>query len=157
MRHSLMLGGLVLLLVATTATADTKSGKTNPDKLVTYEVVSLFGGTMNATLTWQKKSAELFVVMVCELGVDALEWGVSASFEDRIQRLDTGVPPLVLCLYGISSFSGASKFYFNVQESSDAFPSSSRSRGALRLRQAAPSRELIEMAARVRATSRTRR
>ena len=111
-----------LVVVAAPLSADTRSGKVNPSKDFFYEVFSFFGGQMNATLTWQKKGASLFMVMVCGDGVTTLEWGVAAADQDRTQRLDVGVLTGLSCVIGVSSFSGASKFYLNVQETSDADP-----------------------------------
>ena len=111
-----------LVLVTAPLSADTRSGKVNPSKDFFYEVFSFFGGQMNATLTWQKKSAQLFLVMVCGDSVTTLDWGVAASEQDRTQRLDVGVLPGLSCVIGVSTFSGASKFYLNVQETSDADP-----------------------------------
>ena len=104
-RRPILFPALALVLILSASASYATSARAT----VNGNVSKFFGFTMPAdggaeiTLTWNQNHADLFVIMACGAGADALEYS-SIATENRAVRLDAGLIGGLDCAIGIASF-----------------------------------------------------
>ena len=82
------------------------------------------------SLSWTKRSADMFVVLSCFIDGEEIIFGTGAAIQDRIQRIEAGAFGDA-CFIGVSSFSGSSAFRLSVESGvGDVLSMSSKTQSA---------------------------
>jgi len=106
-----LLAVVLLTALALPAAAETFQANVPNGGIRTIGIINLTPGQAVITLTWARKSTDLDLILDC----DGETWGISASTEERSERLEVGLFGGQTCTLGIVSFSGASRFWANIQ------------------------------------------
>ncbi len=106
---------LMTLLLATVSTAATTvKSRVGPNGEKSWAFIPFGDGQTLITLSWSKRSADMFVVLSCVIDGDEIIFGTGAAIQDRIQRIESGAFGDT-CFVGVSSFSGSSAFRLSVE------------------------------------------
>lgn len=105
---------LTFALAAPSSAATTVKSKVGPSGERVWGFVPFGDGQTLITLTWNRRSADMFVLLSCSVDGELLTFGLGAAFQDRIQRIEAGVFGEA-CTIAVSSFSGSSPFQLSVE------------------------------------------
>ena len=110
-----LIGCLATLLLSTPlVAATTVEGSVNASNERVWSFVPFGDGQTLITLSWGKKNADLFVVLICTSDSVSDVFGVGAAFQDRVQRVEAGAFGEV-CSIAVASFKGSSSFRLSVE------------------------------------------
>ena len=112
---------LIMLTICLPVYATTVKGSASVNREALWAVMladPTGGAQVSVTLSWTKASADLFVLVVCDVGITEIFGAGSAPDMDRVQRVEAGVFGTV-CGFGVASFKGGSKFTLSVLDAAD--------------------------------------
>jgi len=116
LRTVLAIACVALFAVPQSSFAGTVTGKANGSSPKIYVFTADDSGQVLLTLTWQKSSADLFM-LVLDTDADPLVWCIGAALQSRTQRCDFGALGGLQYVIGVQSFNSSTKFQLNVQSS----------------------------------------
>jgi hypothetical protein len=105
---------MTLLLASSISAATTVKSKVGPNGEKSWGFIPFGDGQTLISLTWSKRSADMFVVLSCLIDGEEIIFGTGAAIQDRIQRIEAGAFGDA-CFIGVSSFSGSSPFRLSVE------------------------------------------
>ncbi len=138
-RTGLSLLALSLLLSASVASADTRTGNANRRSVQSWSFVAGGTGQMQIIVNWTNTNARLLLLVLC--GVDEpLVYGVASGSVNRLGMVQFAAPPGVPCLAGVSAVRGSSAYRIHfLRDESATSTSQGRSPLALDIAEANPS------------------
>ena len=110
---------LVVVLAASSAFADTKTGNANATSFARYSFTMPADGEFNATVVWTNSNVDIVWILVCGSGSNSFIVANGLGFQDRIAHLTVGIPGGIPCTLYITTVSGATPFRLHVQDSVD--------------------------------------
>jgi hypothetical protein len=154
MKRRIVLAVSALLALAVPATALTFKGNVPNGGTRTLGIGTLVSGNFLFTLAWSKPAADLDLILDC----GGESFGMSVSTEQQFERLEVGLFAGIDCTLVVSSFSGGSKFWVNLQFTGDNIASSAPEGRSMAIRSVSPESvpELRERARSVSALKRQR-
>ena len=114
MKHTAIALLITLLLATASSAATTVKSKVGPNGEKSWGFIPFGDGQTLITLSWSKRSADMFVVLSCVIDGEEIIFGTGAALQDRIQRIEAGAFGDV-CFIGVSTFSGSSPFRLSVE------------------------------------------
>jgi len=105
---------LALLLLTSTAFADTRTGVAKRPNLQLWSFFHLGSAETKITVSWTKKSSNVVVILVC--GSDPATFGIAAGGLDNYAEIVAGPTPNTSCLVGVGATSGPNtpfRIHFN--------------------------------------------
>ena len=114
MKNIILIFTLFLVLALPLSAATTVKGKVGSSGEKVWAFVPQGDGQTSVTLTWSKKSADMFVALDCTVDGELVSLGLGAAARDRVQRIEAGTFGEA-CTIAVSSFSGSSAFELIVQ------------------------------------------
>lgn len=111
---TLLVAMTFVALAATPITAATTvKGKIGDGDEKVWAFVPPGDGQTTITLTWSKRSADMFVALDCTVDGELVSFGLGAAAQDRVQRISAGTFGEA-CTIAVSSFYGSSPFELTV-------------------------------------------
>ena len=112
---------VAITLLACPAFATTVKGKVSKNKEMLWAAYLNDpggGAQVTVTLHWDKKSADLMVAVLCDIGIIETFGIGSCTNMDRVQRIEAGVIG-TMCGFGVGSLKGSSSFTLSVLDARD--------------------------------------
>jgi len=102
---------VLVLLMASSGAAKTERGSVNTAKTDMYFWLA-DGGQSIITMMWLNGGADLFMVLVCDNGVDdPITFGVAAGSLKKFARINAGIPAGAVCGLGVSAIRNGSQYF----------------------------------------------
>lgn len=142
---------LLLTVFAVPVFADTVTAKANANSTKAWTFTPEDAVAVDLSVFWTVKTSNLFMLLICGEGENALTFGIAAGDSDRFLNIEAGLLSGLPCVVGVASFDNASKFWLNLRGAVEG-PLAKSDAKPLRLKEldAAPP-ELEEAMSRVRA------
>lgn len=110
-----LIGWMTIVLLSTPLyAATTVKGNVNASTERVWSFMPFGDGQTLITLSWGKKSADLFFFLTCHTSAGPFDFGIGGAFQDRIQRVEAGVFG-DLCEITVTSSKGGSSFRLSVE------------------------------------------
>ena len=114
MRQTALALLMTILLASASSAATTVKSRVGPNGEKSWGFIPFGDGQTLISLSWTKRSADMFVVLSCFIDGEEIIFGTGAAIQDRIQRIEAGAFGDA-CFIGVSSFSGSSPFRLSVE------------------------------------------
>jgi hypothetical protein len=114
MKQTIIALVMAALLASSLSAATTVKGRAGTSGEKSWGFIPFGDGQTMITLSWPKRSADMFMVLSCVIDGEEIIFGTGAALQDRIQRIEAGAFGDT-CFIGVSSFRGSSSFRLSVE------------------------------------------